>query len=71
MSILNAQTSRKDASTAAGPLAGLLPLTAVLPALTAMFGDRFGDVGWAALVVAELVLIATTGALAARAGARR
>ncbi|WP_405827396.1 hypothetical protein [Streptomyces sp. NBC_00105] len=70
MPILNSKASHEDASSADHSLALLIPFTALLPALTAMFADRFSTVGWVVMVTVELVLIATTSALAARAAAR-
>ncbi|MFD7256349.1 hypothetical protein [Streptomyces sp. NPDC059874] len=71
MPILNSKVSHEDASSSAKSLAAMLPLIAVLPALTSMFADRFSTAGWVVLVVVELSLIAATGALAARAAAAR
>lgn len=70
MPILKSKAPHEGATSAADSLVALLPLTAILPAVAAMFADRFSTTGWVALVVVELSLIATTGALAARAAAR-
>ncbi|MEU7605363.1 hypothetical protein AB0B78_19365 [Streptomyces sp. NPDC040724] len=70
MPILNSPASHEDASSAAHSLTLLLPFTALLPALSAMFADRFSTAGWVVMVTVELALIATTSALAARAAAR-
>ncbi|MFG2873755.1 hypothetical protein ACGFYU_01805 [Streptomyces sp. NPDC048337] len=64
MPILKSKASHESASS-------LLPVIAGLPAITAMFADRLSTTGWAVLVVTELVLIAATGALAARTAADR
>ncbi|MEX2985580.1 hypothetical protein [Streptomyces sp. C36] len=55
---------------APAPMAAALPLAISLPALTVMFGDRFGTSATVALIVVGLVLIACTAGLAARAAAR-
>ncbi|OKK15695.1 hypothetical protein AMK16_27900 [Streptomyces sp. CB00455] len=70
MPILNSKTSPEDASPADHSYVALIPLTAILPALTALWADRLGTAAWAALVAVELGLIATTAALATRAAAR-
>ncbi|MEV7618423.1 hypothetical protein [Streptomyces sp. NPDC089799] len=65
MSILNPKASRKDVSAAADPSLALLPLVALMPALTAMYADGLGTATQVALVVAELALFAVAGARAA------
>ncbi|GHG62641.1 hypothetical protein [Streptomyces griseocarneus] len=51
-------------------MAAALPLAVSLPAVTVMFGDRFGTSATVALIVVGLALIACTAGLAARAAAR-
>ncbi|MFB0626941.1 hypothetical protein [Streptomyces sp. AB3(2024)] len=70
MLILNSKVRSRTALPATAPTAGALPLAVILPAVTVMFGDRFGTAGTAALIVAGLALIACTAGLAARAAAR-
>lgn len=70
MPILNPEASQTDVSSPAHPSIALLPLTAVLAALTTVFADRFTTTGRVALVVLALGLIAATGAAVARATAR-
>ncbi|MFD3698813.1 hypothetical protein ACFWUZ_22135 [Streptomyces sp. NPDC058646] len=69
MPTVHSKPSREDATSAS--LVALLPLTAILPALLAMSADRLSTPVRAVLVVAELALIAATGALAARTAADR
>ncbi|MFG2976989.1 hypothetical protein ACGFYY_28880 [Streptomyces sp. NPDC048331] len=57
-------------STTAPNMAGLLPITVILPAVTTVFHDRLGAAASVALVVASLVLVAAAGALVARSAAR-
>ncbi|MFC9295125.1 hypothetical protein ACFTWH_18735 [Streptomyces sp. NPDC057011] len=71
MPILKPKASHETAATpATHSFTALLPVIAILPALTAMFADRLSTAAWVVLMVTELALIATTGALAARAAAR-
>ncbi|MGW6571835.1 hypothetical protein ACWGAN_06620 [Streptomyces sp. NPDC054945] len=58
------------ATTSATTRAALLPLAVSLPAVTAMFHDRFGVAASIALVALSLVLVAAAGALVARTAAR-
>ncbi|MFD8979847.1 hypothetical protein [Streptomyces sp. NPDC059564] len=51
-------------------MAVVLPLGVSLPAVTVMFGDRFGTSATVALVVAGLAAIACTAGLAAREAER-
>ncbi|MET9963513.1 hypothetical protein ABZ128_31325 [Streptomyces sp. NPDC006326] len=69
MPILNAKASRENASSD-NSCTALIPLTAGLPALTALFADRLGTAAWVTLVVVELALIAAMAALATRGAAR-
>ncbi|MFG2296419.1 hypothetical protein [Streptomyces sp. NPDC048603] len=70
MSILNSKkTPHEGASSTTDSFTALLPVAAILPALTAMFADRLGTAAWAVLMVAELALIAAIGAHAARTAA--
>ncbi|MFJ5025770.1 hypothetical protein [Streptomyces goshikiensis] len=68
MSILNLKARhRDDPLPAYASLAAVLPLAVSLPAVTVMFGGRFGSLATVALIVVSLALIACTAALAARA----
>ena len=51
-------------------MAAALPLAVSLPAVTVMFGDRFGASATVALIVVGLALIACTAGLAARVAGR-
>lgn len=66
MSILNSTARHRVVFPTTPSMAAALPLAVSLPAVTVMFGDRFGDFATAALVVAGLALIACTARLAAR-----
>ncbi|WP_030773838.1 MULTISPECIES: hypothetical protein [unclassified Streptomyces] len=77
MSILKLTASSEEdaprsttATTTATTTAALLPLAVSLPAVTAMFHDRFGVAASVTLVVLSLVLVAAAGALVARTAAR-
>ncbi|MFE2856602.1 hypothetical protein ACFXJO_36460 [Streptomyces lavendulae] len=70
MVILNSKARNRAALPATASMAGVLPLAVVLPAVTVMFGDRFGTAATVALIVVGLALIACTAGLAARAAAR-
>ncbi|MFG2988243.1 hypothetical protein ACGFZK_02850 [Streptomyces sp. NPDC048257] len=72
MSILKPESSSEDAPhpTTSATTAALLPLAATVPALTAVFHDRFGVAASVALVVVSLALVAAAGALVARAAAQ-
>ncbi|AYV25518.1 hypothetical protein HET69_21495 [Streptomyces sp. CJ_13] len=67
MSILNLKARHRDPLPADASMAALLPLAVSLPAVTVMFGGRFGTLATVALVVGSLALIACTAGLAARA----
>ncbi|MFE3786215.1 hypothetical protein [Streptomyces goshikiensis] len=68
MSILNLKARhRDDPLPADASLAAVLPLAVSLPAVTVMFGGRFGTLATVAMIVLSLALIACTAALAARA----
>ncbi|MER5566101.1 hypothetical protein ABT083_07775 [Streptomyces goshikiensis] len=68
MSILNLKARHRDAPLPAdASLAAVLPLAVSLPAVTVIFGGRFGTLATVALIVVSLALIACTAALAARA----
>ncbi|MER8096061.1 hypothetical protein [Streptomyces goshikiensis] len=68
MSILNLKARhRDDPLPADASLAAVLPLAVSLPAMTVIFGGRFGTLATVALIVVSLALIACTAALAARA----
>ncbi|MET8751946.1 hypothetical protein ABZW32_17865 [Streptomyces sp. NPDC004667] len=69
MLILKSTARSRVALPATAPMAGVLPLAVILPALTVMFGDRFGTAGTVALIVGGLALIACTAGLAARSAA--
>ncbi|MFJ6050604.1 hypothetical protein [Streptomyces sp. NPDC092307] len=73
MSILKLTASSEEGaprSTRATTTAALLPLAVSLPAVTAVFHDRFGVAASIALVALSLVLVAAAGALVARTAAR-
>ncbi|MFF4427287.1 hypothetical protein ACFY04_42315 [Streptomyces sp. NPDC001549] len=70
MLILNSEARQRDPFPATAPMAAVLPLAVSLPAVTVMFGGRFGTFATVALIVVGLALIACTGGLAARAAAR-
>lgn len=67
MSILNLKARHRDPLPADASMAALLPLAVSLPAVTVMFGGRFGTLATVTLVVGSLALIACTASLAARA----
>ncbi|MFE9792876.1 hypothetical protein ACFYRL_14230 [Streptomyces goshikiensis] len=67
MSILNLKARYRDPLPADASLAAVLPLAVSLPAVTVMFGSRFGTLATVALILGSLALIACTAALAARA----
>lgn len=67
MSILNSKARQRDLFPATPSMAAALPLAVSLPALTGVFGDRFGTSATIALIVVGLALIACTAGLAARA----
>ncbi|MFB7466219.1 hypothetical protein ACFCZ1_22475 [Streptomyces sp. NPDC056224] len=71
MLILNAKGRHRDLFPATASMAAALPLGLSLPAVTVMFGDRFGTSATVALIVMGLALIACTAGLAARAAAAR
>ncbi|MER7827711.1 hypothetical protein ABTX85_34720 [Streptomyces sp. NPDC096097] len=58
------------ATTSATTTAAVVPLAVSLPAVTAVFHDRFGVTASIALVALSLVLVAAAGALVARTAAR-
>ncbi|MFJ3200544.1 hypothetical protein [Streptomyces sp. NPDC086989] len=66
MSILNSKARQRDLFPATPSMAAALPLAVSLPALTVVFGDRFGTSATIALIVVGLALIACTAGLAAR-----
>ncbi|MFE9633147.1 hypothetical protein [Streptomyces sp. NPDC006463] len=70
MLILHSKTRHRDLFPATASMAAVLPLAVSLPAVTVMFGDRFGSFVTVALIVVGLALIACTAGLAARAAAR-
>ncbi|WP_190064208.1 hypothetical protein [Streptomyces griseocarneus] len=70
MLILNSRSRHRDLFPATSSMAAALPLAVSLPAVTVMFGDRFGTSATVALIVVGLALIACTAGLAARAAAR-
>ncbi|MEU2394940.1 hypothetical protein [Streptomyces sp. NPDC007369] len=70
MSILNVKARHRDPFPTTASMAAVLPLAVSLPALTVMFGDRFGTFVAVAVIVGGLVLVACTAGLAARAAAR-
>lgn len=70
MLILNSKDRHRDVFPATASMAIALPLGVGLPAVTVMFGDRFGPSVTVALIVVGLALIACTAGLAARAAAR-
>ncbi|MFJ9646358.1 hypothetical protein [Streptomyces sp. NPDC101206] len=70
MLILHARDRHPAPSPATASTAAALPLAVALPAVSVMFGDRFGTSATAALIAAGLALIACTAGLAARAAAR-
>ncbi|GAA0274309.1 hypothetical protein GCM10010302_09940 [Streptomyces polychromogenes] len=70
MLILRSKDRHRDLFPATASMAAVLPLGVSLPAVTVMFGERFGTPGTIALIVVGLALIAATAGLAARATAR-
>ncbi|MFJ8013851.1 hypothetical protein [Streptomyces sp. NPDC096339] len=70
MLILKSKTEHRDVFPATTSMAAVLPLAVSLPAVTVMFGDRFGNFATVALIGVGLALIACTSALAARTAAR-
>ncbi|MFA7764465.1 hypothetical protein ACGFNX_11145 [Streptomyces sp. NPDC048723] len=69
MLILNSEARQRDPFPATARMAAVLPLAVSLPAVTVMFGGRFGTFATVALIVVGLALIACTAGLAARAAA--
>ncbi|MEU5809964.1 hypothetical protein [Streptomyces sp. NPDC047718] len=70
MLILRTKDRHRDPSPATASTAATLPLAVALPAVSVMFGDRFGTSATVALIAVGLALIACTAGLAARAAAR-
>ncbi|MFJ5546431.1 hypothetical protein [Streptomyces sp. NPDC093225] len=70
MLILNSKARHRDLFPATASMAAVLPLAMSLPALTVLFGDRFGTSATLALIVVGLALIACTAGLTARAAER-
>lgn len=67
---MNSKARHRDLFPATASMAAALPLAVSLPAVTVMFGDRFGASATVALIVVGLALIACTAGLAARVAAR-
>ncbi|MDJ0385977.1 hypothetical protein [Streptomyces sp. G-G2] len=71
MSIMKANTAPAHGFSATPALTALLPLVTVLPALTAMYADRFNTTVTVMLIAVDLALIAATaGCVGASSAAR-